>query len=89
LPEEALQEEIRQSTARTGAVAARPATPNPANDIPGVTRNFRYNELIGKQGGFAACTSRLARASTGLGARRSAGAWTSITPATATTPPRC
>jgi ankyrin repeat protein len=33
--------------------AARPATPRPA-DVPGVTRGFRYNELIGRQGGLTA-----------------------------------
>jgi len=56
-PEEALQEEIRLATQRSSAQAAgRPApTPqNAANEIAGVTRPFRYNELIGKQGGFGA-----------------------------------
>ena len=32
--------------------AARPAAPPP--DVPGVTRGFRYNELIGRQGGLTA-----------------------------------
>ena len=63
-PEEALQEEIRLATQRTptnagGKSAAptltQPPPPDkPANDIPGVTRGYRYNELIGKQGGLSA-----------------------------------
>jgi ankyrin repeat protein len=63
-PEEALQEEIRVATQRastnTNSPAAAPTlTPpppaqKPANDIAGVTRQYRYNELIGKQGGLSA-----------------------------------
>jgi ankyrin repeat protein len=56
-PEEALQEEIRLSTQRASAQASgrpAPATPDKKNEVPGVTRAFRYNELIGKQGGFGA-----------------------------------
>jgi ankyrin repeat protein len=55
--EEALQEEIRVSTQRSGGQAPTLNAPQktvPADEIPGVTRNFRYNELIGKQGGFGA-----------------------------------
>src|SRR4029453_19028214 len=40
---------------------ARPGAPRPAQapaekrlDVPGVTRGFRYNELIGAQGGLSA-----------------------------------
>ena len=32
----------------------RPQQPRNANDVPGVTRPFNYNELIGKHGGLAA-----------------------------------
>ena len=56
-PEEALQEEIRLSTQRASAQATGRPAPTPAdkkNEVPGVTRSFRYNELIGKQGGFEA-----------------------------------
>jgi ankyrin repeat protein len=63
-PEEALQDEIRLATQRTPTNAAgRSAAPSltpppppekPANDIPGVTRGYRYNELIGRQGGLSA-----------------------------------
>ena len=63
-PEEALQEEIRLATQRTPTNAggksaaptltAPPPPDKPANDIPGVTRAYRYNELIGKQGGLSA-----------------------------------
>jgi ankyrin repeat protein len=56
-PEEALQEEIRLATQRSGnAGAGRAAAPaaDPSKDIGGVTRPFKYNELIGKQGGFGA-----------------------------------
>lgn len=39
----------------TGAPAAAPAAPARApDDIPGLTRPYRYNELIGKQGGLTA-----------------------------------
>jgi ankyrin repeat protein len=57
-PEEALNEEIRRrdetqpQAGRSGG--ARPA-PEPADtEIAGVTRPFRYAELVGKQGGFTA-----------------------------------
>jgi ankyrin repeat protein len=56
-PEEALQEEIRLSTQRASAQASGRPAPTPADkskEVAGVTRAFRYNELIGKQGGFAA-----------------------------------
>jgi ankyrin repeat protein len=32
----------------------RPQQPTSANDVPGITRPFNYNELIGKHGGLAA-----------------------------------
>ena len=32
----------------------RPQAPRTANDVPGVTRPYNYNELIGKHGGLAA-----------------------------------
>ena len=56
-PEDALQEEIRLATQRRSAVAAGrtpPSPPDPSKEIGGVTRPFKYNELIGKQGGFGA-----------------------------------
>ena len=63
-PEEALQNEIRLATQRTptntaGRSAAPTLTPppppeKPDNEIAGVTRGYRYNELIGKQGGLSA-----------------------------------
>jgi len=56
-PEEALQEEIRLATQRASAQSSgrpAPAAANPASEIPGVTRTYRYNELIDKQGGFSA-----------------------------------
>jgi len=63
-PEEALQEEIRMATQRASANAGSksaapgltppPPPTKPENDIPGVTRGYRYNELIGKQGGLSA-----------------------------------
>jgi ankyrin repeat protein len=56
-PEEALQEEIRLATQRTSAQSSgrpAPAAQDPRKEIAGVTRAFRYNELIGKQGGFGA-----------------------------------
>ncbi|MCC7125484.1 MAG: ankyrin repeat domain-containing protein [Acidobacteria bacterium] len=62
-PEEALQDEIRQATQRASTNAggrsaaptltAPPAADRPANDVAGVTRGYRYNELIGKQGGLS------------------------------------
>jgi uncharacterized protein len=48
-PEDALQEEIRQATQRRPAAA-----PDASKEVAGVTRPFKYNELIGKQGGFGA-----------------------------------
>ena len=63
-PEEALQEEIRLATQRTptnaggksaGADAHAAASAGQARErVPGVTRAYRYNELIGKQGGLSA-----------------------------------
>jgi hypothetical protein len=56
-PEEALQEEVRLATQKASAQAGGRAAPTPRNakdEIGGVTRPFRYNELIGKQGGFTA-----------------------------------
>ena len=50
-PEEALQDEIRKATQRNGG---RAAAPDPAKEVGGVTRAFKYNELIGSQGGFGA-----------------------------------
>lgn len=62
-PEEALQDEIRQATQRASTNAGGrsaaptlvppPAASRPANDVAGVTRGYRYNELIGKQGGLS------------------------------------
>jgi ankyrin repeat protein len=57
-PEEALQEEIRrrdetQAPAGRSGGAARQAE-QADSEIAGVTRPFRYAELVGKQGGFAA-----------------------------------
>ncbi len=48
-PEDALQEEIRKATQRRPAAA-----PDAGKEVAGVTRPFKYNELIGKQGGFGA-----------------------------------
>ncbi len=56
-PEEALQEEIRLATQRASAQGTgrpAPAPAKPSDEIPGVTRGYRYNELIDKQGGFGA-----------------------------------
>ncbi|MEZ5288008.1 MAG: ankyrin repeat domain-containing protein [Vicinamibacterales bacterium] len=56
-PEEELQEQIRLETQRASAQATgrpMPAPAKPENDIAGVTRNFKYNELIGRQGGLTA-----------------------------------
>ena len=66
VPEEVLQDQLRQQsstpqaqTARNeGAAApARPVAPAPApqsNRVAGVSRPFKYNELIGKHGGLTA-----------------------------------
>jgi ankyrin repeat protein len=66
VPEEVLQDQLRQQsstpqaqTARNeGAAApARPVAPTPApqsNRVAGVSRPFKYNELIGKHGGLTA-----------------------------------
>jgi ankyrin repeat protein len=53
--EEALQQ-AQQQRAGTVPAAARAPAPAPARpaDIPGLTRPFRYNELIGRQGGMTA-----------------------------------
>ncbi len=56
-PEEALQEEIRLATQRASAQGTgrpAPAPAKPSDEIPGVTRGYRYNELIDRQGGFGA-----------------------------------
>jgi ankyrin repeat protein len=42
-----------QNQARAGAAPARPGAARPS-DVPGATRPFRYNELIGTQGGLTA-----------------------------------
>ena len=48
-PEEALNEELRR-----GSQPASAPRPDDPPDIPGVTRGYTYNELIGRQGGLAA-----------------------------------
>jgi len=59
-PEEALQNDIRdrqnaESAARTGdPPPASPSAASRAGQIPGVTRPYRFNELIGRQGGLTA-----------------------------------
>ena len=63
-PEDALQTEIRdrqnaESAARTGSQSAPPAAPVGAGrgggvGVPGATRPYSFNELIGKQGGLTA-----------------------------------
>ncbi len=52
----ALQEASRGRTPNAPAAAAAPAGRGAAaaNDVPGVTRPFSYNELIGKVGGLSA-----------------------------------
>lgn len=57
--EVALQEASRgggraQNNAQAGRGGAAPAGARPANDVPGVTRPYTYNELIGKVGGLTA-----------------------------------
>ena len=65
VPEEVLQDQLRQqsSTPQTpargegGAAPPRPAAPTPApqsNRVAGVSRPYKYNELIGKHGGLTA-----------------------------------
>jgi ankyrin repeat protein len=55
--EEAQQQQQQQRQAQAGATrqpaAAAPAAARPA-EVPGLTRPYRYNELIGKQGGLTA-----------------------------------
>jgi ankyrin repeat protein len=60
-PEDALQEALRkEDLARSaagrseGAAASTPAPAARAAEVAGVTRPFKYNELIGKHGGLAA-----------------------------------
>jgi ankyrin repeat protein len=50
--EEALQQQQRQRQAPAGA--PRPAPAPQATEVAGLTRPYRYNELIGKQGGLTA-----------------------------------
>ena len=51
--EEALQQSQQQRPAAAAAANAAPAAPRAA-EVPGLTRPYRYNELIGKQGGLTA-----------------------------------
>lgn len=51
--EEALQQNREQRAGQAGSGPARQAPAQPV-DIPGLTRPYRYNELIGKQGGLTA-----------------------------------
>jgi ankyrin repeat protein len=60
-PEDALQKEIRdkedaESAARTGNAPTRQriSPDERARQVPGVTRPYEFNELIGKQGGLTA-----------------------------------
>jgi ankyrin repeat protein len=48
------EEALQQSQRRPGQAAPAAAAPPAARDIAGVTRPFRYNELIGRQGGLTA-----------------------------------
>jgi len=53
--EEALQQAQRRPTPAPGTEAAPASAPTPRSaDVAGVTRAFRYNELIGRQGGLTA-----------------------------------
>jgi uncharacterized protein len=61
VPEEVLQDQARQEqrpqAPREGGGAPMPAAARPASapsGIPGATRPFKYNELIGKHGGLTA-----------------------------------
>ena len=60
VPEEVLQDQLRQQQSpQTPAVsneggAARPAAPAPSSRVAGVSRPFKYNELIGNYGGLTA-----------------------------------
>ncbi len=64
VPEEVLQDQLRQQSspqtqaARSeGGAAPRPAAPAPppqSNRVAGVSRPYKYNELIGKHGGLTA-----------------------------------
>ena len=68
VPEEDLQESIRLAQNARSAeaakgegsatsmptLAARPASAAKSTDVPGVSRPFKYNELIGKHGGLTA-----------------------------------
>ncbi len=60
VPEEVLQDQLRQQqNSQTPAVkneggAARPAAPSPSGRVAGVSRPFKYNELIGNYGGLSA-----------------------------------
>jgi ankyrin repeat protein len=55
-PEEALQNELRQAAQTRGAPRppADGASTSRTPEVAGVTRPYRYNELIGKQGGLTA-----------------------------------
>ena len=64
VPEEVLQDQLRQQSSTPQAQAARnegaaaparPAAPAPqSNRVAGVSRPYKYNELIGKHGGLTA-----------------------------------
>jgi len=64
VPEEVLQDQLRQQSSTPPAQAARnegaaaparPAAPAPqSNRVAGVSRPYKYNELIGKHGGLTA-----------------------------------
>ncbi len=54
-PEDALNEDLRRASQPPAAQQATPAPSADAPpDIPGLTRGYTYNELIGKQGGLGA-----------------------------------
>ena len=52
--EEALQQQQQQRPGPGGPAAGGPAPAAAPADVAGVTRPYRYNELIGKQGGLTA-----------------------------------